>query len=142
MGCIETISYDKFPKQAESDHPFMFGAGARVKVCYHYDTTHCHCGTIVRDDTEEPFETIIKLDNGRYIRGAECQYSILKESNITNADYIRNMSDEELYNLIEKAKMCGGLIRAEESSKECHNCKDGFCCNVKKWLQAERNIKC
>lgn len=36
-------------------------------------------GYIVRDDREEPFETIIKLDNGRYVRGAECQYSFVDE---------------------------------------------------------------
>ena len=55
----------------------------------------------------------------------------------TNADRIRSMSDEELYNLIEKVKMCGGLLRAEESSSECKGCKDGFCCNVLYWLQSE-----
>jgi hypothetical protein len=32
-------------------------------------------GTIVRDDIEAPYETIIKLDNGRYLRGVECQFS-------------------------------------------------------------------
>ena len=36
-------------------------------------------GTIVRDDLEEPFETIIKLDNGRYLRAVECQYSYIDE---------------------------------------------------------------
>lgn len=56
---------------------------------------------------------------------------------ITNADRIRGMTDEELYNLIEKIKMCGGLLRAEESSSECQGCKDGFCCNVLLWLKSE-----
>ena len=56
---------------------------------------------------------------------------------MTNADKIRSMSDEELEVLINKIKMCGGLIRTEESSIECHGCKDGFCCNVKEWLQSE-----
>lgn len=27
------------------------------------------------DDREEPFETLIKLDDGRVVRGTECQYS-------------------------------------------------------------------
>lgn len=67
MGCISTISYDKFPKQNT--------VGSRVKVCYHYDTSKTHLGTIVRDDLEEPYETIIKLDNGRYLRGTECQFT-------------------------------------------------------------------
>ena len=48
-------------------------------VCYHFDASKCHYGTIVRDDLEEPFETIIKLDNGRYLRAVECQYSYIDE---------------------------------------------------------------
>ena len=55
----------------------------------------------------------------------------------TNADRIRSMSDEELYNFIEKVKMCGGLIRTEETSSECRGCGDGFCCNVMQWLKSE-----
>ena len=60
-----------------------------------------------------------------------------KDKPKTNADHIRAMSDEELYNLIEKVKMCGGLLRTEESSSECKGCKDGFCCNVLHWLKSE-----
>lgn len=55
----------------------------------------------------------------------------------TNADRIRNMSDEELACVIEKIKMCGGLIRTETTSAECSGCKDGYCCNVMQWLQSE-----
>lgn len=62
-----------------------------------------------------------------------CQYGKSK----TNADHIRAMSDEELYNLIEKIKMCGGLLRTETTSSECRGCKDGFCCNVLHWLKSE-----
>ena len=56
---------------------------------------------------------------------------------MTNADRIRNMSDEELACVIEKIKMCGGLIRTETTSAECNGCKDGYCCNVTQWLQSE-----
>ena len=56
---------------------------------------------------------------------------------MTNADRIRNMSDEELACVIEKIKMCGGLIRTETTSAECNGCKDGYCCNVMQWLQSE-----
>ncbi len=56
---------------------------------------------------------------------------------ITNADRIRNMSDEELACVIEKIKMCGGLISTETTSAECYRCKDGYCCNVMQWLQSE-----
>lgn len=55
----------------------------------------------------------------------------------TNADRIRNMSDEELACVIEKIKMCGGLIRTETTSAECSGCKGGYCCNVMQWLQSE-----
>lgn len=59
------------------------------------------------------------------------------DSRHTNADRIRNMSDEELACVIEKIKMCGGLIRTETTSAECNGCKDGYCCNVMQWLQSE-----
>ena len=76
MGCIKTISYYNFPKQADSSYKYPH-LGKRVEVCYHFDTSQTHMGTIVRDDIEEPWETIIALDNGRYVRGVECQYQIL-----------------------------------------------------------------
>ena len=80
MGCIDTITYDKFPKQKDENYKYPeFKVGSRVQVCYHFDTSKYHYGTIVRDDLEEPFETIIKLDNGRYLRAVECQYSYIDE---------------------------------------------------------------
>ena len=71
MGCVRTITHEKFPEQSNNS------IGQKVKVCYHYDTDHYHYGEIVREDSEEPFETIIKLDNGRYLRAVECQYSLI-----------------------------------------------------------------
>lgn len=68
MGCVKTIDKFNFPEQ--SSH-----VNQRVEVCFHYDTSKTIDGTIIRDDREEPFETLIKLDNGRVIRGVECQYS-------------------------------------------------------------------
>lgn len=44
-----------------------------------YDTSRYIGGTIIRDDREEPFETLIRLDDGRVIRGTECQYSMHNE---------------------------------------------------------------
>ena len=55
----------------------------------------------------------------------------------TNADRIRAMSNAELYELIEKAKMCGALITRETTSEECCGCKDGFCKDVAEWLESE-----
>ena len=59
---------------------------------------------------------------------------------MTNADVIRNMTDEELYNFIEKAKFCGGLVVRESTSAECRGCKLGICCNVLQWLKSENSI--
>ena len=81
MGCVDTITYDNFPKQKDENYKYpQFKVGSRVKVFYHYDTSKYHYGTIVRDDLEEPFETIIKLDNGRYLRATECQFSHVDEA--------------------------------------------------------------
>lgn len=50
--------------------------GRRVKVCFHYDTRQTVCGTVVRDDSEHPWKTIIRLDDGRYVLSTECQYTM------------------------------------------------------------------
>lgn len=76
MGVVRTIDYDHFPKQEDENYTYP-RLGKRVEVCYKYDTTKKHMGTIVRDDIEYPGETIIKLDNGRYLRGVECQYRVM-----------------------------------------------------------------
>ena len=68
MGCIETIDAFRFPKQSEY-------VNRRCEVCFKYDTSVTILGTVIRDDREEPFETLIKLDDGRVIRAIECQYS-------------------------------------------------------------------
>ena len=71
MGCVSTITAFKFPNQSEY-------VNRRCKVCFHYDTSLFIGGTILRDDREEPFETLIVLDDGRLLRGTECQFSIIK----------------------------------------------------------------
>jgi hypothetical protein len=76
MGCVSTISYYNFPKQADSSYKYPH-IGKVVEVCYHYDTSKKHRGIIVRDDREEPFQTIIALENGRYVLGTECQFSFI-----------------------------------------------------------------
>ena len=68
MGCVRTITATTFPEQ--SSH-----VKQRVEVCFLYDTSKSVMGTIVRDDVEEPFETIIMLDDGRIVLATECQYS-------------------------------------------------------------------
>jgi hypothetical protein len=77
MGCHKNITINTFPRQG-----LMFGK--RTEVCFYYDTSKTILGTIVRDDVEEPFEGIIKLDDGRYIRTTECQYSPFMKEVIVN----------------------------------------------------------
>ncbi len=47
----------------------------RTEVCFHYRTSSRIGGIIVRDDAKEPWRTIIKLDDSRYIEASECQHS-------------------------------------------------------------------
>lgn len=55
----------------------------------------------------------------------------------TNADMIREMSDDELDEFLGKAIFCGGLIERECTSSMCHGCKLPFCQNIKGWLKEE-----
>ena len=77
MGCVSSITVYDFPKQSKY-------VNRRCNVCFHYDTTKMVMGTVIRDDREEPFETLIRLDDGRTIRGVECQYSF--SLNVTRGD--------------------------------------------------------
>lgn len=66
MGCHENIGYGKWPKQGSH-------LGQRCEVLFHYGSERL-TGTCIRDDAEAPWETIIRLDCGRVVRSAECQY--------------------------------------------------------------------
>ncbi len=68
MGVAPNVSREKFPKQGG-------WLGKRTKVCFNCDADHCVMGTIVRDDHEEPWVTIISLDNGRVVLATECMHS-------------------------------------------------------------------
>jgi len=69
MGVHPNVTARAFPQQSPN-------VGRRVEVCFHYDTSAIVGGVIVRDDQEDPFETIIRLDDGRYVRSVECQYTL------------------------------------------------------------------
>jgi hypothetical protein len=75
MGVHPNVGIDKFPKQA-SDNT-LFESGTTVSVCFNYDTSKRIAGTIVRNDWEDPWITIIRLDDGRHVLSTECQYSPL-----------------------------------------------------------------
>lgn len=67
MGMRQNITATTFPKQGRY-------LGLDVVVYFHYDTSQSLNGKIVRDDMEEPFETIIQLEDGRFVRSVECAY--------------------------------------------------------------------
>ena len=68
MGCVTNLTAEKFPKQGDL-------VGKRVKVFFHYDASKQHEGVCVRDDVEEPFVSIFKLDDNRHVLATECQYT-------------------------------------------------------------------
>ena len=126
MGCIDTITYDKFPKQKDENYIYpRFKVGSRVKVCYHYDTLKYHYGTIVRDDLEEPFETIIKLDNGRYLRAVECQFSYIDER---ISDDVCEWKMTDTKKLMPYETSCGNEDLYDNSYKYCPYCGKKILC--------------
>lgn len=70
MGVQAGINFDSFPNQGD-------WLGRRVKVIYEYDGSKAHYGEIIRDDSVEPYRTIIELDNGRILLATECQFSLV-----------------------------------------------------------------
>lgn len=69
MGVVDSIDYESFPRQGN-------WVGKRVEVFFKYDTSHALLGTVVRDDREQPFIAIIRLDDGRFVLTTECQHSV------------------------------------------------------------------
>jgi hypothetical protein len=67
MGIQVNVDYDCFPKQGTH-------LGKKVKVCF--NESRLINGVVVRDDMDEPFVSIIKLDDNRYVLATECMYSI------------------------------------------------------------------
>lgn len=67
MGVVANVGYERMPKQG----PWL---GKRTRVCFHYDTSRTVMGTIVRNDSEAPWVTIISLDDGRVVLATECQH--------------------------------------------------------------------
>lgn len=68
MGVVSTIQHNMFPVQGRL-------VGQTIEICFHYDTDNSIKGVCVRDDIEEPFKTIFKLDDGRFVLSTECQYT-------------------------------------------------------------------
>lgn len=66
MGTHPNISHEKFPKQGSY-------LGQPCKVLFNYSEPAL-LGKCIRDDAEEPFHTIIQLDDGRVVLTTECQW--------------------------------------------------------------------
>ena len=66
-GQQQAITATTFPPQGPCLH-------ARVAVSFSGAPSESVLGTIVRDDAAWPFELLIRLDDGRYVRGVECLY--------------------------------------------------------------------
>ena len=71
MGFVATITHDSFPKQSED-------VGRAVLVVFQADPQHVMKGKLVRDDTEHPYRTIIRLEDGRHVMATECQYRLAR----------------------------------------------------------------
>ncbi|MGH0417526.1 hypothetical protein [Bacillus cereus] len=70
MGVHPNVGVNKFPKQGDQ-------LNREVKVMFNFDSSTILKGIIVREDMEDPFLTLIKLEDGRVIGSAECQYSLI-----------------------------------------------------------------
>ena len=70
MGVVRGVNTKEWPEQSEH-------VGFLVRVCFGYDTSATLAGRLVRDDVSHPFETIIRLEDGRHVLGTECQYSVV-----------------------------------------------------------------
>lgn len=68
MGFNKNVGLDKFPPQSKS-------VGHVVRVCFNYECEHTILGTIVRQDVDQPYRTIIQLSDGRYVTADECMYT-------------------------------------------------------------------
>lgn len=67
MGAVENITPNRFPRQGQDQFK-------RAQVIFHYDNQHVLLGTIIRDDAEAPWRTVIALKDGRVVLADECQY--------------------------------------------------------------------
>lgn len=64
---------DKYPKQMEDS------VGRRVLVVFTKDESDPVPGTVLRNDAEEPYLTIIQLDDGRVVTDTGCGWKYMSE---------------------------------------------------------------
>jgi hypothetical protein len=67
MGFSNYVDAVKYPKQGRM-------LNKKVEVCFNFDIHNIFYGKVIRYDIEEPFEVIIRLNDGRIIMSGECQF--------------------------------------------------------------------
>ena len=65
----DNIDHHRFPEQGKL-------LGMPVKVTFHNNIQEIADGEVVRNDVEDPYRTIIKMADGRYVMANECQFTI------------------------------------------------------------------
>ena len=60
--------------------------------------------------------------------------SWMQAAEVTNAEYIRSLPDDELEAILKRAVFCGSLKAYDCTSEECRGCKLPFCCDIGNWL--------
>lgn len=74
MGIVKNIDATYFPEQYIADKNVLVGIGRKVNVCFRFNTDTMIDGVVIRDDKESPFQTIIRLSDGRVVIATECQF--------------------------------------------------------------------
>ena len=74
MGIVKNINATSFPEQYIADKNVLVGIGRKVNVCFRFNTDIMIDGVVIRDDKGSPFQTIIRLSDGRVVLAEECQF--------------------------------------------------------------------
>lgn len=149
---MSNMGYKEYPKQDKISSKYVnFSTGARVKVYFEdYMTNYC-LGIIVRDDVEEPYKTIIKLDDGRYITGDDCKYysyikkiEDLKDFNVGQTVWVKLVGDAKRFkkeneSVIQEwviTRIGKKYIYAKKNENSCEYAFEKSCLNNKTlWIE-------
>lgn len=110
MGVKTGVSRFVWPEQGSC-------LGQRVDVMFNDDERNIIGGKVVRDDARGVM--IIKLDNGRYVLGTECQYRSQINDQVSNERNIQTLRLRGLLNFLEEPEeavdvlCCGKDVVAE-----------------------------
>lgn len=87
----------QYPEQTKN-------VGRKVNVIFNYDINNSLIGTVIRDDAEDSYTTLFKLEDGRIINALECQYSIIMDEPVkyTELPDTRDMNPKLDFNIGDK----------------------------------------